>query len=422
MNRFELLPVHAERQRSNASVLRWPAPGSKSQTVITDLEWDATQLGGPHPAAVDLLRIAAAAYLCDRLTRRPRLGFGRSFELSVHVNAPELWRGAAGQTLVNLLAWISGDEWILDPVQAAADPATPDVGPVPDREDVMLLSGGLDSLCGAIDQWDTSSTRLHVGHRDIARATRHAQSLLNAWLQEKRAEFSWTRHELAQAGTKRENSTRTRSLLFMALGIAAASGAQAQTVIVPENGFTSMNVPILPSRGGALSTKSTHPWTFHLLEQLLQAAGLPVSVHNPYLSLTKGELLDGANTNAPTGFIDAAGRTLSCSKLDGGRFKGGDPNLNCGLCIACLVRRGSFIAAGISDPTPYLVDRLDGPSRQQLIDKRRDDLWAIRVAQELQYTEDDLIASAAWPPGTDLDTVLDVVNRGRMELFDVPLP
>lgn len=49
---------------------------------------------------------------------------------------------------------------------------------------------------------------------------------------------------------------RTRSLLFIALAVAAASGSDASEVLVPENGFTSINLPGDHERSGALGAAS----------------------------------------------------------------------------------------------------------------------------------------------------------------------
>jgi len=287
----------------------------------------------------------------------------------------------------------------------------------------MLLSGGLDSFCGAVDRLPTAKTRLHVGHRDAATSVRHAQKQVRAWLTGQVKEFSWYSHELREAVGKVENTTRTRSLLFMTMAIAAATGCGADRVVVPENGFTSMSLPLVPSRGGALSTKSTHPHTFDQLNALVADAGIGVLVENPYIGLTKGEFLAKAASGAPGTFLDATKDTLSCAKLDSGRFAKGSPNLNCGLCYACIVRRGAYLGAGLTDPTEYLLDRLTGDGRRALIEKRRDDIWAITYsARQPAPTIDDLIATASWPETTDLDAILDLVHRGRQELHNVPLP
>lgn len=424
MNGFELVAPFETKTEPTFETLSWPVPGKATQ-IRTGLDWPLTVYGTVSKEARDLLHIAAAAYVADLRSPRP-LGFSRTMNIVVHVHRPTLWRGPAGQALADLLAWVSGDEWTIRPVATVASRAgKPTDEPLPDsqpRAEVMLLSGGLDSFCGAVDQLSTNSSRLHIGHRDSAKSVRHAQSLIANWLSESAPGFAWQRHELGVNGRKRENSTRTRSFLFMAMAIAAADGSGAKTVVVPENGFTSMNVPLIPSRGGSLSTKSTHPWTFQLMKRLLKHTSIDVAVTNPYITLTKGELLSQAAESAPAGFIEASGNTLSCAKLDGGRFRkadGGNPNINCGLCYACLVRRGAYQRAGVTDPTDYLANRLKGPALNALRKRRHDDLWALDLAEARGLTEDDLISSAAWPADADLGATLDLVERGRTELFSV---
>lgn len=424
MRHFELLAPFEERTFTSASPLWWPLPGKETQ-IRSQLDWDLTAYGTVSPAAADLFHIATAAYIADLLTGRP-LTFGRQIHLAVHVYDPDLWRGEAGQTIVDLLAWVSGDEWTLTPVPLGKYSKSTEEAlhpPLGNCADTMLLSGGLDSFCGAVDHLATAKTRLHIGHRDSATSVKHAQRMTNTWFTEQQPEFTWLRHEVRASSRKRENTTRTRSFLFMAMAIAAAEGAGAHEVIVPENGYTSLNLPLVASRGGALSTKSTHPWTFHLVSTLVAQASIDVNVGNPYLGMTKGELLKQAAAGAPDGFLAATKDTLSCAKLDSGRVRkadGGNPNINCGLCYACLTRRGSYVGAGITDPTDYLVNRLKGPARKAFYRRRHDDLWALELAEKRTITEDDLIASASWPDDYDLGQALDIVNRGRSEIFSVP--
>lgn len=65
--------------------------------------------------------------------------------------------------------------------------------------------------------------------------------------------------------------------LFTALGAAAAASSRGAGVLeVPENGYTSINLPLHPNRAGALSTRSTHPETFRRLSLLLTRLSLGV--------------------------------------------------------------------------------------------------------------------------------------------------
>jgi hypothetical protein len=212
--------------------------------------------------------------------------------------------------------------------------------------------------------------------------------------------------------------------MFIALAIAAASAGGATDVIVPENGFTSINPPLDPSRGGILTTRSTHPWTFYSLRHLLSLLGLSgIAVTNPHDDVTKGELLCRTSPELSDAlWRPAVGGSLSCAKLDSQRFKGGSPNINCGLCVACVVRRAAFISAGLSDPTEYAIERLAGQPRDDLIRARRADIGSLRHAVRAGFDEDGILASAMWPPQTDFDEIIAICQRGRQELQRVRLP
>jgi hypothetical protein len=416
MTAFEVLADDDTQLRSDATALRWPTSLGEAGEVTTDLDWTLTQLGCPDPVARDLVRVVAGAYLLDRSVKRSSTYFSRRLELIVHLDQPTLFLSSAGQRLVDLMAWLTGDAWTIMPVENGSR-ASIQATPVEAREAIMLLSGGLDSLCGAVTVFDSHASRLHLGHRDRTGAIIRSQESLATTLAEFAPNFSWQRIRFAPRKSV-DNSTRTRSLMFMALAAAAATAAGAKRVIVPEKGFTSLNVALLPSRGGALSTKSTHPWTFLQVNTLMSELGVGVHLSNPHHSQSKGELLAAARSKGIAGFSSLIAETLSCSKLDGGLgYEGGSPNVNCGLCIACLVRRGAFIGAGVDDPTEYLLDRVTARGRAKLLAARATDIWAVKTWGEHQPTVDDLMSAAPWPPGTDYDANLAVVMKGRAELL-----
>ncbi|KAB2811020.1 hypothetical protein F9L07_03545 [Pimelobacter simplex] len=420
MSAIEVLAADDRPVRKDATQLHLPAGTAVSTNVVTDLDWSLSSFGTVSPAAKDLARVAMAAYLADRSEKRSPAYFSRRMELVVHLDEPERFLSPAGRCLVDLLAWLTGDAWTLTPVANESTGAEQEVV-TEERDEVMLLSGGLDSMCGAVAAFDSQSTRLHLGHRDQTGAVVHSQEALARALGEWDSSFTWQRLRLAPRATK-DNSTRTRSLLFMALAIAAATAVSAPRVVVPENGFTSLNLAMLPSRGGALSTKSTHPSTFRQINALVEELGLGVILENPYGGVTKGVMLRTAFDVAGQGGPDVlamAAQTISCSKLDGGLgYTGGSPNVNCGLCIACLVRRGAFIGAGLADPTDYLLDRVTPDARVKLINARHSDIWAVQTWATRPPTIDDLVVSARWPRGTDYDAMLAVVVAGRAELLE----
>jgi hypothetical protein len=210
-------------------------------------------------------------------------------------------------------------------------------------------------------------------------------------------------------------------MLFMALGIALATGRGAHLVEVPENGHTSLNPPLGPERGGALSTRSTHPRTFARMNGLLTNLEIEVAVRNPHHDKTKGELVALANAVSPGDFALAAAETLSCAKLNGNYYKGGNPNYHCGLCVACIVRRGSLIAASVADNTPYLCETLVGDARAKLLRDRASDVDAAKRALLTGIEEEDLLVTGPYPDDFDLDAGLEVCRRGLAEMARVPL-
>jgi 7-cyano-7-deazaguanine synthase in queuosine biosynthesis len=424
MNAVELLPQRTEPRRTGMTGYEWPIAAGASDTLHVDLSWSLAELGTPSSAAKDLLRVVAAAYIADRTNSRPAQALQRNLSLSVHVDEPQAWTPDALNHTVDLLHWLTGDIWTLEVLAAQLVPDPPEHGPARGQvQAVSLLSGGLDSLCGALLRLDQAESTLFLGHIDSANAVSKAQRAIHDQLRARQPELRYQRYALRPAGHVRESTPRTRSLLFMAMAVAAASGRGASEVLVPENGFTSINPPLEPSRGGPLTTRSTHPWTFHALRALMAELSLSViAVHNPYGHLTKGELVAEALRPRSADDRHLAAVTLSCAKPNAGRPKGGNPNLNCGLCIACLVRRGAFLGAKRGDETVYLVDTLTDEAKSVFLHHRRHDIAAWRYACELGFDDIRILASGLWPPGTDFDDVLAICRRGLKELRRVSVP
>lgn len=403
--------------------LTWPTAAGETNTIQSGLGWWLDTLGVLPDHAIDLVRVAGAAYAADRLSDRPS-SFTRQLDLTVEVSQPTAWEGGAADQLAQLLCWLTGDTWALQLVQdptTRAEPATI-IEPSP-VDSVALLSGGLDSYLGALHLLGTrDKAPLFVGHYDSATAIRHAQNAIRKWLQSSYPDApSYSQIEFSQVGRKKESSSRSRSLLFMTLGVATAASRNAATLFVPENGFTSLNLPLHPNRAGALSTRSTHPETFYRVNLLLESLGIPVSVTNPFADYTKGEEMRlVADANPPIGWERIAGLTVSCSKLDGARIKGGNSTLNCGLCYACVTRRGAFIAAGVTDHTIYLSDTLTPAGRKELLERRYSDRAAISYATT-RGIDDDAIDGGTWPPDADLDAIEELAHRGLAELGQVDL-
>lgn len=419
---FELATSEKASTDAQAKQLIW-APRGNTTTVRASLDpWlNGLGTGTVSSQAIDLVRIALAALIADRRSPRPNT-WGREIRLRVHAVEPSRWTDAVA-SVTELLQFLSGDVWDLELVS--------DVSLRPDRQEsaddgakyksAALFSGGLDSFCGALISRSNDESESYVSHRDnptVAASQNRATDWLRANVDNAFSPFAIT---LAQAQQTVEGTSRTRSLLFLALGIASAEARGATTLAVPENGFTSLNPPLRADRTGPLSTRSTHPYSFALLNLIREQAGLAVKLHNPYSWLTKGELVAkaaGANAASSVGMAT----TLSCAKLDGRLYEGGNQNWNCGLCVACIVRRAAISAAGLTDETPYVATKVKRAALQKLVERRRSDIQAVRRALAEGADEDILISSAEFPVEFDIDRALELWQRALREIELVPLP
>jgi hypothetical protein len=412
---------HKDHDQPGESRLVWPLGPGDSKTVHSDLGWTLAPIPGVTPAVLDLVHLAAGAYMADRSTPRGQR-FSREISLRVAFHAPDLWTEDLLADTQDLLGWLTGDEWTLSAAPSPSVDIPNTLQQTASVEPVSLLSGGLDSYLGAIQLLEQGAHPLFVGHKDLSTAIRAAQQRINTWLAQSYAPTpSYTRIGLTQAIRRREPSSRSRSLLFLSLGVAVAASSQSANLIVPENGYTGINLPLRPNRGGALSTRSTHPETFRRVNDLLSSLGIRVHITNPFEWMTKGEAMRAVHQlDPPDGWIDGAAATLSCGKL-GGNWFSGSPNLNCGLCVPCVVRRATFVAADIPDRTEYLHEALTGTHLDDLLNARRGDIEAVKYAVEAGV-DPDAIDSSTWPLDYDLDRAEDLVQRGLNELGLLTLP
>jgi len=407
-------------------VVVWPNRLEGSHSIRANIDSCLSCFGTVPTQAIDFVRIAFAALIADRRTRRPA-SWSRTLGIRVHVIDPHEWDDGL-PLLAELLGFLTGDEWhidlVLDTNTCKVEAERPDT-----VERSILFSGGLDSFAGAVIALNNvlpkvggSPLPLFVSHQDnnIVAAS---QKRTGDWLRQNISNlFSATTCRLAPSLRVIEPSSRCRSLLFISLGCAAALARRGSILEMPENGFTSINPPLRDDRAGTLSTRSTHPSTIILVNRLLETLHLNIVVRNPFEWYTKGELVREAVQHAPHNIVEGIAKTLSCSKLDGWLYRGGDPNLNCGLCVSCLVRRASIIAANIEDRTPYLITQLEGAARDNLIHRRQRDILAVRNAIATGVDEDALIGSMPLPVNCDIDRVVDLCQRSLKELGHVDLP
>lgn len=306
----------------------------------------------PAPRAWDLLSIALSVVAADFAATRGNSpdGWTREIELDISVAEPEFW-STQSEVITRALAFLTTDRWTLrfHPGGWLPTPQAEVVRPTDDS--VVLLSGGLDSLVGAIDLASQGLRPLAVSQlvrgdaeKQLEFASRIGGGLTHLQLNH-------------NASAPEEGSQRARSLIFIAFGVLAATALQAYQegdqvpLYVCENGFIALNPPLTGGRLGSLSTRTAHPEFLGRLQQILNAAGIRVNIQNPYAQMTKGEMLRSCRDQ--TLLATEAIRSTSCGRFQRWGYR------QCGRCVPCQVRRAAFLAWGRApDTTGYVFEQL----------------------------------------------------------------
>lgn len=333
----------------------------KDQDLDLKVESLAAKVVGLIDArAADLVRIAGYAYAADQMLSRGgpidvhRKDWRRRLALCVPVSDPAFWTDPAqGGALREALGFLTDDEWDFAFDRAAPEasqlpldlPALPAVE-TPDA--IVLLSGGTDSLCALVAHVAAGGRPLVVSHRSAPQLDRWQRDLLQAV----RGKFpSWRFPQLSFWVQRRRgdaaNSARLRcALLFAALGAAVAGQIGVPSVLLPDNGYVSVNPSISGQLVGALASRSTHPKFLRLFNRLVEGAFPdPVQVCNPLADATRAEALEVLE---PNGCGELLAATHSC-----GNHRGRTNAVpHCGGCSQCVDRRFSSVAAGLEEYDP----------------------------------------------------------------------
>lgn len=397
--------------------------GARS-SFTTRLGPNLGMLGSVPALNVDLVRIATTVYAADRSERRTARGSDwnqRSFDLEVPVSDAPAWAAVASD-LENVIGFLTGDRWTLAFNQDVA-PAEKVAMKTTSPKRVVLLSGGADSAVGALVSLadlggdDEHVLLSHFSASTLApiqrRVAEHVGTLLPGPKQQHlQIRFARSKARLDGREYAAEPSSRSRSLLFLALGLAVASMDKVP-LWIPENGFASLNPPLGPERRGSLSTRTTHPAFLEGLVAVLGAVGAHGHIQNPFADSTKGEMFTRAA--ALVGDVNAAellSATNSCAHT-GQRAFGISPSTACGVCFGCVVRRASFHAAGLTDTTTYISAAGDARLEAWLNSNSVEPSVRSFVARGVRQR--DLIAMSL-PTTYPIARALDLCQRGIGEL------
>lgn len=377
--------------------------------VATSLPVDVRRDGlAPSVQAWDFTTFALSVAAADKavLRKESEDGWTRVIGLNVYVVQPGIWNANCAQ-LESLLRLLTGDFWTLRFLQSEEEAPQAKRPQRRDADCVCLLSGGVDSLVGAIDLTSANKKPLFVS--EVVRGSQATQKKYATALDGTTRHVQWSSAAKSPEDTS-ELSTRARSIVFFAFAALAASAIESTQerpveVFVPENGFISLNIPLGPGRLGSHSTKTTHPVYMQGIQSLWDELGICAKLSFPYRYSTKGDLLvECADQLKLTELI---GDSVSCGKYQRHTLT------HCGECVPCMIRRAAFLKAGLPDTTAK------GYCCQHLASSRSNDVAAAAAAY-LRYQDKGVRrfvgGALSFAPSEERDRYNDVVTRGMDEL------
>ncbi len=307
----------------------------------------------PDPIILDFLFFASVVYGVDKLISREKTDdrWTRTMEFCLQVSNPEKW-SAVIEDLEICLSFLTGDTWKIQFTELQNKLHRPKQRkrprrnvPLPAKGDaVSLFSGGLDSLIGAIDYLESNSANslFLVGHYDRYSKSASDQRRVYGDLEDHyQSRLDLLQVKVGPKPSGQEKTYRSRSLLFIALGMYVARSIDNQIpLLMPENGAIALNVPLTPSRRGSCSTRTAHPVFLDTLRKIFKDLGIENPLCNPLELKTKGECVEKCLNGSL--LRTAAPKSISCAK---GGHKSWWPNTSargCGVCVPCVYRQAAL--------------------------------------------------------------------------------
>lgn len=328
--------LYSNSGRPNISFISndWLRELKRANIAPSNLVWDFVTIA---------LSVAASDLSCER--EKSEDGWTRQIELKVYLCNPESWR-TQYELLEKAFRFLTGDIWKFEFVNNGVQAPNSIIPLEIDADCVSLLSGGMDSLIGAIDLITDGLKPCFVSQE--AKGDVEKQIAFTSQLAPSQQHFRW-KNPISLNG-RNESSTRGRSIIFLGYALLAANTlskwrTSTVDIYVPENGFISLNIALNSGRLGSLSTKTTHPVFLGLIQDIWNNLGINAKIVTPYQFKTKGEMLQECKNQDLVQSLVC--NTTSCGKyLTHGRT-------HCGRCVPCMVRRAAFLKAGMEDSTIY---------------------------------------------------------------------
>jgi len=323
----------------------------------------------PTEEGIDIMVLATLVYLADtRISRsiHSQDSWTREIEIQLPVINLERWN-ASSEDLARMLDFLTGDKWsiVFEQREKHFDDLLTCNEEQEEFEVVSLFSGGMDSLISTINYLEDRKKVVLISHAGDG-FTKNAQTNILKEFKEMYSEimplyldlWMYFKKEFIPQGGE-ENTTRSRSFLFISFGVLVVSGVKdVNKLKIPENGLIALNVPLDNLRVGAHSTRTTHPFYLEMWNKVLYNLGFNITVENSYWEKTKGEM---ANECRNKEFLfSVISKSVSCSSPIKATWQKLSPQ-HCGFCVPCLIRRAAMKKAfGLgNDCTKYTEESIN---------------------------------------------------------------
>jgi len=303
-------------------------------------------LGHPvHSLIKDLLDIGAVVYMADLHAKR-EFNLGRRLGILMPVRNPRIWSGAR-MDLERAVSFLGRDDLSIKHKERMD--GFREFSTKSDSKCVCLFSGGLDTLAGAAWAIENGFKPIFVSHYSSNLLAKIQKSLINQLEKIYNLQLQHMGIHVGRGGNGKNSlpapfrsvmAQHLRSFLFLSLAAAVALESNIRKVYMFENGPVALNPLFSEAR---VNTRTTHPHFLAHFKNLIKVVfGIELKIENPFLYLTKGEVIDNLGKPELKGLV---AKSISCwnwsrvpiwakqKEIVG--FKG----RHCGECIPCIIRR-----------------------------------------------------------------------------------
>lgn len=356
----------------------------------------------------DLVEIATYVYCADQAIKRGSNDvdtFGenwrRDLRYIIPVRNPDFWNSDEVKSeLKATLGFLSDDHYEFDFTPHQDSQAFQQYLEFNDEgwslgypEQVIMFSGGLDSLGGAIKEIINEKKRVvlvtHKSAKKLNKKIRDIQDQLADKSGENKPIYIGVRVN-NKKDLDKEYTQRSRSFLYVSLGATIATMAGLKNLRFYENGVISLNLPISAQVVGGRATRTTHPRVIAGFERLITlVAGEKFVVENPFIWYTKAEVIQSITKS---GCGDLIASSISCTHTWEMTIK----SSHCGTCSQCIDRRFAMIAADAEKFDPISNYRMDIFTQNRSKPERKD--------------EDKLMTASFLERANQVDRITDVAQ------------